>query len=64
MEFIQVPETPAPVPLEPDVPDCCGEEKIGESDRITYHPITSMEKKTLLYLDRWIDQSYIYPEGN
>lgn len=35
MEFIQVPETPAPEPQEPDVPDCCGEEKIGESDQIT-----------------------------
>ncbi|KAG7214326.1 hypothetical protein INR49_023143 [Caranx melampygus] len=33
MEFLQVPETPAPEPVEPDVPDCCGEEKIegGES---------------------------------
>lgn len=30
MEFLQVPETPAPEPVEPDVPDCCGEEKIGE----------------------------------
>lgn len=30
MEFLQVPETPAPEPAEPDVPDCCGEEKIGE----------------------------------
>ncbi|XP_035247122.1 WD repeat and FYVE domain-containing protein 3 isoform X4 [Anguilla anguilla] len=29
MEFLQVPETPAPEPVEPpDVPDCCGEEKI------------------------------------
>lgn len=34
MEFIQVPETPAPEPQEPDVPDCCGEEKIGESNQI------------------------------
>lgn len=68
MEFIQVPETPAPEPLEPDVPDCCGEEKIGESDRITYHPIIlssyPWRKLRVLYLDRWIDQSYIYPEGN
>ncbi|CAG5919009.1 unnamed protein product [Menidia menidia] len=33
MEFLQVPETPAPEPAEPDVPDCCGDEKIegGES---------------------------------
>jgi len=31
MEFLQVPETPAPEPVEPDVPDCCGDEKIGES---------------------------------
>lgn len=30
MEFLQVPETPALEPVEPDVPDCCGEEKIGE----------------------------------
>ncbi|XP_066509176.1 WD repeat and FYVE domain-containing protein 3 isoform X1 [Hoplias malabaricus] len=29
MEFLQVPETPAPEPLEPpDIPDCCGEEKM------------------------------------
>ncbi|KAJ8286941.1 hypothetical protein GJAV_G00045150 [Gymnothorax javanicus] len=29
MEFLQVPETPAPEPVEPpDVPDCCGEEKL------------------------------------
>ncbi|XP_076854600.1 LOW QUALITY PROTEIN: WD repeat and FYVE domain-containing protein 3 [Brachyhypopomus gauderio] len=29
MEFLQVPETPAPEPVElSDVPDCCGEEKI------------------------------------
>uniref|UniRef100_H3DD36 WD repeat and FYVE domain containing 3 n=1 Tax=Tetraodon nigroviridis TaxID=99883 RepID=H3DD36_TETNG len=28
MEFLQVPETPAPQPVEPEVPDCCGEEKI------------------------------------
>lgn len=33
MEFLQVPETPAPEPVEPDVPECCGEEKIGESIR-------------------------------
>ncbi|XP_035766605.1 WD repeat and FYVE domain-containing protein 3 [Neolamprologus brichardi] len=33
MEFLQVPETPAPEPVEPDVPDCCADEKIegGES---------------------------------
>ncbi|XP_054466267.1 WD repeat and FYVE domain-containing protein 3 [Anoplopoma fimbria] len=33
MEFLQVPETPAPEPVEPDVPECCGDEKIegGES---------------------------------
>jgi len=31
MEFLQVPETPAPEPAEADVPECCGEEKIGES---------------------------------
>lgn len=31
MEFLQVPETPAPEPVEPDVPDLCPEEKIGES---------------------------------
>lgn len=30
MEFLQVPETPAPEPAEPDVPDCCADEKIGE----------------------------------
>lgn len=30
MEFLQVPETPAPQSVEPDVPDCC-DEKIGES---------------------------------
>lgn len=30
MEFLQVPETPAPEPIEPDVPDCCADEKIGE----------------------------------
>lgn len=35
MEFLQVPETPAPQPVEPDVPDCCGEEKIGECRRKT-----------------------------
>ncbi|KAF6721070.1 WD repeat and FYVE domain-containing protein 3 [Oryzias melastigma] len=29
MEFLQVPETPAPEPIEPDVPDCCADEKIG-----------------------------------
>uniref|UniRef100_A0A3Q1EAZ6 FYVE zinc finger domain-containing protein n=1 Tax=Acanthochromis polyacanthus TaxID=80966 RepID=A0A3Q1EAZ6_9TELE len=29
MEFLQVPETPAPEPVEPDVPDCC-DEKIGD----------------------------------
>lgn len=34
MEFLQVPETPAPEPVEPDVPDCCGEEKIGERGRV------------------------------
>ncbi|XP_010779437.1 WD repeat and FYVE domain-containing protein 3-like [Notothenia coriiceps] len=28
MEFLQVPETPAPQPVEPDVPDCCADEKI------------------------------------
>ncbi|XP_015220356.1 WD repeat and FYVE domain-containing protein 3 isoform X2 [Lepisosteus oculatus] len=29
MEFLQVPETPAPEPVEiPDVPDCCAEDKI------------------------------------
>ncbi|XP_035514187.1 WD repeat and FYVE domain-containing protein 3 [Morone saxatilis] len=28
MEFLQVPETPAPQPVEPDVPECCGDEKI------------------------------------
>ncbi|XP_023814561.1 WD repeat and FYVE domain-containing protein 3 isoform X4 [Oryzias latipes] len=28
MEFLQVPETPAPEPVEPDVPDCCADEKI------------------------------------
>lgn len=33
MEFIQVPETPAPEPQEADVPDCCGEEKIGECNQ-------------------------------
>ncbi|XP_014875938.1 WD repeat and FYVE domain-containing protein 3-like, partial [Poecilia latipinna] len=33
MEFLQVPETPAPEPVEPDVSDCCADEKIegGES---------------------------------
>lgn len=31
MEFLQVPETPAPEPVETEVPDCCGEEKIGKS---------------------------------
>ncbi|XP_024909182.1 WD repeat and FYVE domain-containing protein 3 isoform X1 [Cynoglossus semilaevis] len=33
MEFLQVPETPAPQPVEPDISDCCGDEKIegGES---------------------------------
>uniref|UniRef100_A0A673WZ34 WD repeat and FYVE domain containing 3 n=1 Tax=Salmo trutta TaxID=8032 RepID=A0A673WZ34_SALTR len=32
MEFLQVPETPAPVPIEPpDVPDCCTEDKLGRS---------------------------------
>lgn len=32
MEFLQVPETPAPEPLEPsEVSDCCGEDKIGMS---------------------------------
>lgn len=35
MEFLQVPETPAPQPVEPDVPDCCGEEKIGKWGRKT-----------------------------
>lgn len=30
MEFLQVPETPAPQPVEPDISDCCGDEKIGE----------------------------------
>lgn len=30
MEFLQVPETPAPEPVEPpDAPDCCADEKIG-----------------------------------
>ncbi|XP_054630463.1 WD repeat and FYVE domain-containing protein 3 isoform X3 [Dunckerocampus dactyliophorus] len=33
MEFLQVPETPAPEPVEPDVPDCCGEEKLEGGDR-------------------------------
>ncbi|KAM6959381.1 WD repeat and FYVE domain-containing protein 3 [Aplochiton taeniatus] len=28
MEFLQVPETPAPVLVEPDVSDCCAEDKI------------------------------------
>ncbi|KAJ8383375.1 hypothetical protein AAFF_G00221650 [Aldrovandia affinis] len=29
MEFLQIPETPAPEPTEPpEVPDCCGEDKI------------------------------------
>ncbi|XP_027889562.1 WD repeat and FYVE domain-containing protein 3 isoform X1 [Xiphophorus couchianus] len=28
MEFLQVPETPAPEPVEPDVSDCCTDEKI------------------------------------
>ncbi|KAG7271513.1 hypothetical protein CRUP_007502, partial [Coryphaenoides rupestris] len=28
MEFLQVPETPAPEPVETDIPDCCAEEKI------------------------------------
>uniref|UniRef100_A0A8C4ZMQ7 WD repeat and FYVE domain containing 3 n=1 Tax=Gadus morhua TaxID=8049 RepID=A0A8C4ZMQ7_GADMO len=32
MEFLQVPETPAPEPVEADVPDCCPEEKIGEEE--------------------------------
>ncbi|XP_036384178.1 WD repeat and FYVE domain-containing protein 3 isoform X2 [Megalops cyprinoides] len=33
MEFLQVPETPAPEPAElPDVPDCCGEEKMEGRD--------------------------------
>uniref|UniRef100_A0A3B3CMY5 FYVE-type domain-containing protein n=1 Tax=Oryzias melastigma TaxID=30732 RepID=A0A3B3CMY5_ORYME len=31
MEFLQVPETPAPEPVEPDVPDC-GENHNGEDD--------------------------------
>uniref|UniRef100_A0A3Q3MNA9 FYVE-type domain-containing protein n=1 Tax=Labrus bergylta TaxID=56723 RepID=A0A3Q3MNA9_9LABR len=31
MEFLQVPETPALEPVEPDVPDCCVEEKLGEN---------------------------------
>ncbi|KAL0979906.1 hypothetical protein UPYG_G00191390 [Umbra pygmaea] len=31
MEFLQVPETPAPEPIEPpDIPDCCTEEKLAE----------------------------------
>lgn len=31
MEFLQVPETPAPEPVEPpEVNDCCGEEKMGK----------------------------------
>uniref|UniRef100_A0A4W5QBJ5 WD repeat and FYVE domain containing 3 n=1 Tax=Hucho hucho TaxID=62062 RepID=A0A4W5QBJ5_9TELE len=32
MEFLQVPETPAPEPIEPpDVTDCCTEDKLGRS---------------------------------
>uniref|UniRef100_H2MQV2 WD repeat and FYVE domain containing 3 n=1 Tax=Oryzias latipes TaxID=8090 RepID=H2MQV2_ORYLA len=32
MEFLQVPETPAPEPVEPDVPDCCGENHNAADD--------------------------------
>ncbi|XP_077377164.1 WD repeat and FYVE domain-containing protein 3 isoform X1 [Festucalex cinctus] len=32
MEFLQVPETPAPEPIEPDVPDCCGDDKLEGGD--------------------------------
>uniref|UniRef100_A0A3B3VSD3 FYVE-type domain-containing protein n=1 Tax=Poecilia latipinna TaxID=48699 RepID=A0A3B3VSD3_9TELE len=32
MEFLQVPETPAPEPVEPDVSDCCGESHNGDDD--------------------------------
>ncbi|PWA17040.1 hypothetical protein CCH79_00013244 [Gambusia affinis] len=32
MEFLQVPETPAPEPVEPDVSDCCTDEKIEGSE--------------------------------
>uniref|UniRef100_A0A3P9J0T7 WD repeat and FYVE domain containing 3 n=1 Tax=Oryzias latipes TaxID=8090 RepID=A0A3P9J0T7_ORYLA len=32
MEFLQVPETPAPEPIEPDVPDCCGENHNADDD--------------------------------
>uniref|UniRef100_A0A3P9L505 WD repeat and FYVE domain containing 3 n=1 Tax=Oryzias latipes TaxID=8090 RepID=A0A3P9L505_ORYLA len=32
MEFLQVPETPAPEPVEPDVPDCCGENHNADDD--------------------------------
>lgn len=48
MEFIQVPETPAPEPQEPDVPDCCGEEKIGECDQITLSENTQVQGDTPL----------------
>ncbi|XP_041955880.1 WD repeat and FYVE domain-containing protein 3 isoform X5 [Alosa sapidissima] len=36
MEFLQVPETPAPEPVEPpEVNDCCGEEKMATEGRET-----------------------------
>lgn len=40
MEFLQVPETPAPESVEPpDAPDCCVEEKIGNATAVHQYTV-------------------------